>query len=142
VLSNARVALALARFANLEDTPMSAHRTGTEATVGRQAANVSASPLGWIMITAALAAAVVGLAAALPTPLVLPALSILLVTVGFVSAAALYLAGHRLTTDRHPGWELAGVLIFLGFAAGMMSDTQDALAVLDRMIGPATASAQ
>ena len=121
---------------------MSAHRTGTEAAIGRHATHTSASPIGWIMITGALAAAAAGLAAALPTPLVLPALSILLVTVGFAGTGVLYIRGHRLTRDRHPGWELAGVLVFLGFAAAMMTDTQEALAVLDQMIAPATASTQ
>jgi hypothetical protein len=110
---------------------MAPHRA-TQVTIERHA-SPSASLLGWITITALLAVATLALALYLPAPLVLPALSILFVTVGFAAAGALYLRGYRLERDHHPGWELAGLLVFLGFAASMLADVPEALSALEQL---------
>ena len=72
----------------------------------------------------------------LPAPLVLPTLAIALVVPGFAIAALLWASGLRM--DSHPApWEAVGALIFVGFAAGILSDVDQALTVLDQSM-PAT----
>jgi len=112
---------------------MSAHRTATPATVERNADPLSASPVGWMVAIALLAAVTLALTLILPASLVLPALSVLFVPVGFSAASGLYLSGYRLDRDQHPGWEFAGLLVFLGFAAGIMTDIPEALATLEQL---------
>jgi hypothetical protein len=56
-----------------------------------------------------------------------------MVAVGFTIAAGLYLAGSRMKRDWNRAWEFAAVLAFLGFAASMLSDSGETLAVLDQM---------
>ncbi len=119
---------------------MPAHRA-TPATLERPVSPPSASLLGWMVVTALLAAATLAAALFLPPPLVLPALSILFVTVGFGAAGGLYLGGYRLERDRHPGWEFAGLLVFLGFAATMLTDVPEALSAIEQLsIGMTAAS--
>jgi hypothetical protein len=77
----------------------------------------------------------------LPATLLLPALSIATTVAGFALAAALYLTGHRLDRDAPLAWQVAAVLIFMGFGAAMLTDTGAALAALDGLLaGPATAA--
>ena len=119
---------------------MPPHRA-TQVTLERHAAPPSASLLGWMVVAALLAAATLTVALFLPPPLVLPALSILFVSVGFGAAGGLYLSGYRLERDRHPGWEFAGLLVFLGFAATMLTDVPEALSALEQLsIGMTAAS--
>ncbi len=73
------------------------------------------------------------LSAHLPMTLVLPALSIFMVVSGFAIAAILYLVGYRMSTGFSPAWEAAGALVFLGFAAAILTDAREALAVFDQM---------
>ena len=77
---------------------------------------------GWLM-----------LAAQVPTPLILPALSVCMVLAGFILAATLYLSGSRLTSTLSASWEVACALVFLGFAAGILSDATEAVAALDAL---------
>ena len=77
--------------------------------------------------------AALGIATYLPMALVLPALSIVMVVSGFAIAAILYLAGCRMSTGFSPAWEVVGALVFLGFAAAILSDSREALALLDEM---------
>ncbi|KAB2917790.1 MAG: hypothetical protein F9K29_09070 [Hyphomicrobiaceae bacterium] len=74
--------------------------------------------------------------ARLPSPLVLPVLSTLLVVAGFSMAAILYLAGSRIGKMSSPAWQIAGALVFLGFAAAILSDSEQALGLLDKMQTP------
>jgi hypothetical protein len=120
-------------IANIEETRMSAHHTATSASVGRNAALPSASPVGWIGATALLTAATLSLALVLPAPLVLPALSILFACVGFATAGGMYISGHRLKRHHHPAWEFAGLLVFLSFAAAILADVSEALAALEQL---------
>ena len=69
----------------------------------------------------------------LPAPLVLPAMSVLMVAGGFAIAAVLYLAGRRLEREPSAGWLIAGAFLFLGFAAALMSDSDTAVALLEQM---------
>lgn len=77
---------------------------------------------GWLMLTAQV-----------PTPLILPALSLCMVFAGFLLAATLYLSGSRLTGTVSAPWEVACTLVFLGFAAGILSDGTEAVALLDEL---------
>jgi hypothetical protein len=69
----------------------------------------------------------------LPAPLVLPALSVLMVLAGFALAGGLYLAGRRMSEGPAAVWNIAAALVFLGFAAGILTDSEEALAVLERL---------
>ena len=72
------------------------------------------------------------MSAHLPVALVLPALSIAMVVAGFAMAATLYLAGSRMESFS-AAWEVAGSLVFLGFAAAILTDTGQALALVEEV---------
>lgn len=84
-------------------------------------------------ITALLLAAAVGTAATLPAALVLPALGTGLVLAGFALATGLALRRTRLEVDRPNAWDLAAALVFFGFAAGLLADSEQALIALEQM---------
>jgi hypothetical protein len=121
---------------------MRAHHTASPDHLGRRhSAPPSANPVVWMMLNALVAAGALILALTLPQPLVLPALSILFVAVGFGAASGLYLRGYRLQGG-HGGWEVSGLLVFLGFAAAILADVPEALTALEQLsTGLATASA-
>lgn len=85
--------------------------------------------LGWMLPLLVAGGAIITLAKLLAGPLALPLLSMLLLGAGFVLAAALMLAGQ----SRGTAWVVAGALVFLGFAAALLSDGPEALAQLERM---------
>lgn len=89
--------------------------------------------LGWMLPLLVAGGAIITLAKLLAGPLALPLLSMLLLGAGFVLAAALMLAGHRIGQSRGTAWVVAGALVFLGFAAALLSDGPEALAQLERM---------
>jgi len=64
-------------------------------------------------------------------PLILPALSVLMVLAGFALAAVLYLAGSRMSGTLSPPWEITCALVFVGFAAAILGDAGDAVMLLD-----------
>ena len=87
----------------------------------------------WFAIV--LVAALIGgwlMSAHVPVALVLPAMSIAMVVAGFAAAATLYLAGSRMESFS-PAWEVAGPLVFLGFAAAILTDTREALALVEEV---------
>ena len=86
-----------------------------------------------VVLAAALAAAWGLLAAQVPMPLILPTLSVCMVLTGFTVAAVLYLAGSRATSTPSAPWEVACALVFLGFAAAILSDGGEAALVLDEI---------
>lgn len=69
----------------------------------------------------------------LPAALVLPALSVLMVLAGFALAGGLYLTGCRMDEGPPVAWNIAAALVFLGFAAGILTDGEEALAVLESL---------
>jgi hypothetical protein len=89
---------------------------------GRWFATVLVAALlgGWLM------------SAHVPVALVLPAMSIAMVVAGFAAAATLYLAGSRMESFS-PAWEVAGSLVFFGFAAAILTDSREALALLEQL---------
>jgi hypothetical protein len=89
--------------------------------------------LGWMPLLLAAAGAVLLAAKTLGGPLALPALGLLLLISGFAVAIALYAAGGRTGRGHHGAWLAAGALVFLGFAAALLSDGQEALAYLERL---------
>src|SRR5262245_57864853 len=94
----------------------------------------SAGAHGCLAVLTAERAAIWGmLAAKVPTPLILPALSVCMVLTGFTLAAVLYLMGARETSTASAPWEVACALVFLGFAAAILSDGGDAALVLDQI---------
>jgi hypothetical protein len=80
-----------------------------------------------------LLAAGVVIAAVLPMPLVLPALSILMVLSGFALASGLHLFRHHMDRGPADAWTIAGALVFLGFAAGILADGEEALTALEHI---------
>lgn len=97
--------------------------------------------LGWMLPLLVAGGAVIALAKLLAGPLALPLLSMLLLGAGFVLAAALMLAGRRIGQSLGSAWVAAGALVFLGFAAALLSDGPEALAQLERMQTHSIASA-
>jgi hypothetical protein len=85
------------------------------------------------VLASAVAAGCLLLAAQVPTPLILPTLSMGMVVAGLVLAAVLYLSGSRLLGTLSAPWEVACALVFFGFAAGILSDGTEAVAVLDEI---------
>jgi hypothetical protein len=53
----------------------------------------------------------------------------------------LLLLGARTGQDRNGAWMLAGALVFLGFAAALLSDGQETLAQIERMQARSIAAA-
>src|SRR4030095_6400917 len=69
----------------------------------------------------------------LPTALILPALSTLLVFSGFGLAAASYLKGFRTEHVRTDCYTIAGLLVYLGFAAALLTDAEQTLMSFEEM---------
>ena len=99
----------------------------------RAAADTSGGRCVLMVLVTAVAAGWLMLAAQVPTPLILPALSVCMVLAGFILAATLYFSGSRLTSTLSASWEVACALVFLGFAAGILGDATEAVAVLDAL---------
>jgi hypothetical protein len=87
----------------------------------------------WVALAVALGAAGLAIVAYLPAPLVLPVASIVMVTTGFAIAGGAYLAGLRISTGPRLPWDIAGALVFLGFAAAMLAGDADTLSLLARI---------
>ena len=69
---------------------------------------------------------------ALPPALALPAISLLLLFVGFAIAACAHWTGHATEADRLGPNDVAGALVLLGFAAALLSDAEMALATIEQ----------
>lgn len=89
--------------------------------------------LAWLAPVLLLAGAMALIATQLPAPLVLPAASTLLVAAGLALAIGLYLTGSRLGTGRSAAWDAAGALVFLGFAAALLTESEPTLALFDQL---------
>jgi hypothetical protein len=91
-------------------------------------------PAGRWLATVLMAALVGGwlMSAHLPIALVLPAMGIVMVVAGFAMAATLYLAGRRMESSS-AAWEVAGSLVFCGFAAAVLTDSREALALFEQL---------
>lgn len=110
----------------------------SDMTIAREAGGARSPRDALIAVGALLTVSTLVLAALLPSALVLPALSVLFVAVGFITAAGLYLAGYR---DRTGAWEFAALVVFFGFAAAMLTNNGEALALIDQVrSGTLTAS--
>src|SRR5262245_24438640 len=69
----------------------------------------------------------------LPTALILPALSTLLVFSGFGLAVVSYLKGLRTGHVSTDCYTVAGLLVCLGFAAALITDADQTLAFIEEM---------
>ena len=107
---------------------MSAHAVKT-ATVAK---HDSTTP-GLLLPLLVAGGATITLANLLAGPLALPLISLLLLGAGFLVAAALFVAGSRIGKHHKTAWLVAGALVFLGFAAALLSDGPAALAQIERM---------
>jgi len=103
------------------------HRSGSRSALERAPASFSFTTT----VSAIAATSGVLLLAVLPEQLVLPTVAILFVAAGMAIAAGLQLAGFRLGADGHHAWDIAALMVFIGFAAAIMTDTGSALAALD-----------
>lgn len=98
-------------------------------------------PLAWVLPLVVAGVALVAAAKIWAGPLALPLLSMLLIGSGFVLAAALLLFGAHTRQDRNGAWMVAGALVFLGFAAALLSDGHETLAQIERMQARSVAAA-
>jgi hypothetical protein len=105
-----------------------------KSLIGPATAARAHQPAGRWFATVLVAALIGGwlMSAHVPVTLVLPAMSIAMVVAGFATAAALYLAGSRMESFS-PAWEVAGSLVFLGFAAAILTDSREALALFEQL---------
>jgi peptidoglycan/LPS O-acetylase OafA/YrhL len=105
-----------------------------KSLAGPVTAAAAHQPAGRWFATVLVAALIGGwlMSAHVPMALVLPALSVAMVVAGFAAAATLYLAGSRMESFS-PAWEVAGSLVFLGFAAAILTDTREALALVEEV---------
>jgi hypothetical protein len=85
---------------------------------------------GWTAAGFALAATAALLSLLLPASLVLLVTGCVLATAGFATAAGLLASGRRMGRDGTAGWDLASALVFFGFAAVLLTDMGEAMAVL------------
>jgi hypothetical protein len=72
------------------------------------------------------------LAAVIPAPLVLPVLSAFAVTTALAVAAYACLRSVKQTGARLTAWDVAGGLIFIGFAAAMLSNPESITPLLEQ----------
>jgi hypothetical protein len=105
-----------------------------KSLVGPATAASAHQPAGRWFATVLVAALIGGwlMSAHVPLVLVLPALSIAMVVAGFATAVTLYLSGSRMESFSG-AWEVAGSLVFLGFAAAILTDTREALALFEQL---------
>ncbi len=87
----------------------------------------------WTVLTALVATAAAFMAAHLPPALVLPAMSLLMILAGLALAAGSWFARGGMAQDFGMAREIAGILVFFGFAAAMLTDKADALTALARL---------
>jgi hypothetical protein len=98
-------------------------------------------PASWVLPLAVAGGVLIAAAKLLAGPLALPLLSVLLIGAGFAVAVILLLTGSRIGQGSNGAWMAAGALVFLGFAAALLSDGSEVLAQLERMQAHGTASA-
>lgn len=79
----------------------------------------------------ATAASLSALALAIPAPLLLPALSAFAVTAAFAVAGYAWLRSVRQDQARLTAWDVAGGLVFIGFAAAMLSNPETVLTLFE-----------
>jgi hypothetical protein len=110
---------------------------GREPLAGIGTGAASARPDGRFMCWCALAVAPISAGGLLllqtPSGLVLPLLSSVLVVTGLVLAAAAYVRGIQIERVWVGPYEVAGALVFVGFAAALMAQTDQALAVFGQI---------
>jgi hypothetical protein len=107
---------------------------------GGKAAQDADQSTAWMVLTIALATAATLMAAQLPGALLLPAMSLLMVFSGLSLAAGGWLVRGRMGRDPALVWEIAGALVFFGFAAAMLTDKADALAAFAELEAQALAA--
>jgi hypothetical protein len=78
-------------------------------------------------LTAMAAAPLLALTALLPRPQVLPALCLLALAGAGVAALYAWWRNANRHAQRVTGWDVAGALVFIGCAAGMLSDAESIL---------------
>jgi len=109
-------------------------RSGSRSALERAPASFSFTT----SVTAIAATSAVLLLATLPEQLALLAVAVLFVAAGMATAAGLHLSGYRLGVNGHHAWDIAALMVFVGFAAAIMSDASSALATLDEFAGTFT----
>jgi hypothetical protein len=109
---------------------MAAHHTPAGRAARQGAARLVPVTAGWTAAGVTLCATALLLSLLLPSSLVLLATGCALAIAGFAMAAALHLSGHRMGRDGTVGWDLASALVFLGFAAALLTDTGEALTAI------------
>jgi hypothetical protein len=112
---------------------MALHRMPAGDAGRHRAAGLIPSTAGWTIAGVVLCVAAYLNMALLPSALVLPATAIVLAMIGFATAAALYLTGHRMGHEGTTGWDAAASLVFFGFAAALLTNTGDGMAAVNAL---------
>lgn len=97
------------------------------------AVRTSDRPLVWAALAVLPAAVGLLLLLRAPAGVVLPVLSTASVAAGLVLASLSYLRGFRPEPQRVGSYDVAGALLFVGFAAALMTDTEQAFAVFEQL---------
>jgi hypothetical protein len=101
-------------------------RHPVQARTSRQRASFLRTQVTLALLVATAAIPLLVLAALLPRPFVLPVLSLAaLAAAGAIALAALWYGAARHTAHITP-WDAVGALAFIGFAAGMLSEPEQA----------------
>jgi hypothetical protein len=111
---------------------MATRRSAADAPIVSQAGDRGGFFV-WPVASLLLIAGAVIVATQLPAPLIPLVTSIFMVTAGLAIAGGCYLAGSRIGQGSSIAWEIAGALVFLGFAAAMLADDARTLSLLAQM---------
>ena len=82
-------------------------------------------------MVATAAAPLLLLAAVLPRPLVLPALCLIAIAAACAAALFAWRTGAAESGPRITAWDVAGGLVFIGFAAGILSNPEHVVQLAD-----------
>jgi hypothetical protein len=99
----------------------------TRASAYRPALDVLKTQATLGLLTAAAAVPVLVLTSLLPRPEVLPALCLVAVAGAGVAALVAWWRNASRHAQQVTGWDIAGALLFIGFAAGMLSQPEHIL---------------
>jgi hypothetical protein len=93
-------------------------------------------PVTLAMLAATAALPFLLLAAMMPLPLVIPAMSLLALACAGVAALLAWWSGAASDGERITLWDIAGAAAFIGFAAGMLSDPNQVVHLVEHWVVP------
>lgn len=107
---------------------------GRKPPYGSMRPQNAAATAGWVLAAASVPALFIALAQIVSPPLVLPTVALCLVSIGFALASWAWLPNMRQVPVRNRVLDVAAVLVFLGFAASILADGDQAIAALESLV--------